>query len=376
LALRFAFETDTDRPALERLAKRLEAGCAAIADWPLRFSWNRLPGPGGTDYAFPVRRRRLLAWEDGEVRASVNFFENQLYLAGRSEPTSFAWSNGLFSESVVDRRYAIVPTLLLRIALSRQPRQMTVGPIGTEAPMPKLLTALRWTNQAMPVLVLTVRAAVVVRELRRLSRHPVLLAGGRAAAALGLATLADFSLAGLRRWRCPKQMQMEEVDCFAGWSDEVWTAAQRSYGALARRDAAALNRLYPPSDRRLLRLRVSDRDRVRGWVVMTVKDKVDDPDYGNLRLGILADCLAPPQYAGTLIAAGVDRLVAARTDLIQVRFSHAAWIAAVRRSGFVPVPTTTRFFVSSALAGDLPPLSSIHLTYGDNDDPLQYDQNA
>ena len=376
MSLRFAFETDADRPALERLAERMGAGGGAVANWPLRFSWNRLPGTGGTDYAFPVRRRRLLAWEDGEVRASVNFFESQLYLAGRSEPIAFAWSNGLFSESLVDRRYAVVPTILLRVAVSRQPRQMTVGPSGTEAPMPKLLTALGWTSQAIPLLFLSVRAAVVLRELRRLSRYPALLAGGRVAAALGLATLADVTLAGLRRFRRPRHMRIEEVDRFADWSDEVWSAAQPSYGALARRDAAALDRLYRPCDRRLIRLTVSDRDRVRGWVAITAEDKVDDPDYGNLRLGVLADCLASPRYAGALIAAGVDRLVAADVDLIQARFSHAVWIAAARRIGFVPVPTTTRFFVSPALACDVPPLPSVHLTYGDNDGPLPYEQVA
>jgi hypothetical protein len=376
LSLRFAFETDADRPALVRLAERLGAGGSNIADWPRRFSWNRLPGPEGTDYAFPVRRRRLLAWQGEEIRGSVNLFENELYLARRSEPIAFAWSNGLFSESVVDRRYALVPILLLRVALARQPRQMSVGFGGAQEPMSKLLTAAGWTSQAVPLLLLTVRAAVVVRELRRLSRYPALLAGGRAAAAIGLTALADMTLAGLRRLRFPRHMRIEEVDRFAGWSDEVWSAAQPSYGALVRRDAAALDRLYRPGDRRLIRLTVSDGDRVRGWIALTVEDKVDDPDYGTLRLGVLADCLAPPGYAGALIAAGVDRLVAAHVDLIQVRFSHAAWIAAARRSGFVPVPTSTRFFVSPALAGDVPPLPSIHLTYGDNDGPLPHEQSS
>jgi hypothetical protein len=373
LALCFAFETDADRPALERLAERLNARGAAFANWPLRFSWNRLPGTGGTDYGFPVRRRRLLAWEGGEVRGSVNFFENQLYLARCSAPIGFAWSNGLFSESVVDRRYTLVPSLLLRAALSLQPRQMTVGPAGPQEPMAKLLTALGWTSRATAMLLLVVRAAVVVRELRRLSRYPALLASGRAAAALGFAPLADIGLAGLRRLRHPRHLRIEEVGRFGSWSDEVWSTAQPCYGALVRRDAAALDRLYRPEDQRLIRLTVADGDRLRGWIAMTVADKFDDPDYGNLRLGVLADCLAPPEYAGALVAAGVERLVAERVDLIQVRFSHTAWLAAARRLGFVRVPATTRCFFSPALVGDVPPLSSIHLTYGDNDGPLPHD---
>jgi hypothetical protein len=361
---------------MERLAARLRAGGAGIADWPLRFSWNRLPGAGGADDGFLVRRRRLLAWQGGEVRASVNFFENQLYLAGRAEPIGFAWCNGLFSESVVDRRFALMPTLLLRVALSRQPRQMTVGPSGPDEPMPILLTALGWTHQAVPMLFLTVRTAVVLRELRRLSRYPALRAGGRAVAALGLATLADMTLAGLRRLRRRRSMRVEEVNGFAGWSDAIWGEAQPLHGALVRRDAAALDRLYRPGDRRLIRLTVSERNRLRGWVAITVEDKVDDPDYGNLRVGVLADCLGLPEYAGAVVAAGVDRLVAEHIDLIQVRFSHAAWLAAARRIGFVPVPTTARLFASPALAGDLPALPSLHLTYGDNDGPLPIEEES
>jgi hypothetical protein len=373
--LRFAFETEADRPALERLAARLNASRATVADWPLRFSWNKLPGASKADCAFPVRRRRLLAWDGDEVRGAVNFFEHELYLAHSPEPVAFAWSNGLFSESVIDRRYSSVPIALLRAALARQRRQMAVGPMGMEGPMPKLFLALRWNHQPVSVLVLLVRTAVVARELRRLSRYPKLRAVGRAAAAVGLASLADLGLAGLRRWRRARGVQIEEVGWFAGWSDAVWGAAQPRYGALARRDGATLDRLYRPGDRRLIRLKVSRTGRSPlGWIAVTVRGNVDDPDYGDLRLGVLADCLAPPANAGIVVAAGVERLVAAGVDLIQVTFSHEAWLKAAQRIGFVPVPTTTRFFGSPSLSTALPPLRSVHLTLGDNDGPLLYDR--
>jgi hypothetical protein len=60
--------------------------------------------------------------------------------------------------------------------------------------------------------------------------------------------------------------------------------------------------------------------------------------------------------------------------LIVATFSHSAWIAQCRRIGFVPVPTTTHLFVSPALAPLLPRLSSFHLTRGDCDCPLKYNQ--
>jgi hypothetical protein len=375
LRLTFAFETLADRPALGRLAKRLEAAGADVMDWPLRFSWNNLPGAGTADGPFPVRRRRFLAWDGDEVRGAVNFFEHELFFARDRKPVAFAWSNGLFSESVIDRRYSSIPIALLRAALARQPRQMAVGPIGVEAPMPKLFLALRWNHQPVSVLVLPVRTALVARQLRRLSRYPKLRAIGRAATTMGLGSLADLGFAGLRWLRRTREARIEEVDWFAGWSDAVWQAAQPCYGALARRDGRALDRLYRPGDRRLIRLKVSRPGRVPiGWIAVAVRENVDDLDYGDLRLGVLADCLASPGDAGSIIAAGVERLVAAGADLIQTTFSHEAWITAAQRIGFVPVPTTTHFFVSPSLSTALPPLRAIHLTLGDNDGPFAYDR--
>jgi hypothetical protein len=372
MPLRFAFETAADRPALERLAGRLSAAGAETADWPLRFSWNRLPGAAGADCAFPVRRRRLLAWDGDEVRGAVNFFEHELFFAGSLEPIAFAWSNGLFSESVIDRQYAIMPVLLLREALSRQPRQMTIGPIGTEAPFPKLLIALGWSHQPVPVLILPVRTAVVAREIRRLSQYPKLRAVARGAAAVGLTSLVDLGLTGLRRLRHARNVRVEEVDRFDGWSDAVWHTVQPRYGALARRDGFALDRLYRPGDRRLIRLKVSRaRGPPLGWIALTMRENANDPDYGNLCLGFLADCLALPEDAGAVVAAGVERLVDAGVDLIRARFTHAAWLAAARRIGFVPVSAATRFFASPLLTTSLPSLQSVHLTHGDNDGPPQ-----
>jgi hypothetical protein len=375
LRLTFAFETVADRPALERLAKRLEIAGADVMDWPLRFSWNQLPGAGAADGAFPVSRRRLLAWDGDEVRGAVNFFEHELFLARSPEPIAFAWSNGLFSESVIDRRYSSTPIALMRVALARQPRQMTVGPIGTDAPFPRLLIALGWSHQPVSVLVLPIRTAVVTHELRRLSQYPKLRAIGRAAAAIGLASLADLGFAGLRRLGRARDTRIKEVGSFAGWSDAVWRASQPHYGALARRDGLALDRLYRPGDWRLIRLKVSGAGRSPlGWIAVTVRENVDDPNYGGLRLGVLADCLAPPEDAGTVVAAAVEWLAAARVDLIKATFSHKAWIAAAKRIGFMPVQTTTRLFASPSLATALPPLRSVHLTLGDNDGPLSYDK--
>jgi hypothetical protein len=229
----------------------------------------------------------------------------------------------------------------------------------------------------VPVLILPVRTTTVMRELRRLSQYPKLRAVGLAAAAVGATSLVDLAFAGLRRLRYTGDVRVEEVDRFAGWSDAVWRAAQPLYGALARRDGPTLDRLYRPGDRRLIRLKLSRGSGcLLGWIAVTVRESVDDPEYGNLRQGVLADCLASPKDAGVVVAAGIERLVAEGVDLIRARFSHVAWITAARRAGFVPVPSTTHLFASPPLSGSLPQLRVVHLTHGDNDGPLPYDQKA
>jgi hypothetical protein len=372
LDLRFGFETDADRPALERLAARLREASAPTANWPLRFAWNRLPGLHGGDDQFPVRRRRFLARDGSEVRGAVNILESELSLSARSGMTSFAWSNGLFSESVVDRRYSSVPVALMRAALAQQPRQMNLGPIGTLDAMPRLFIALHWWYAPVAVLMLPLRTARVAHDLRRLSRYPRLQATAQLAATVRLTSLVDFGLAAWRLGRRPRSVHIDDVNQFSGWADEVWMATRSSYAALVRRDGAALDRQYRAGDTRLTRIRISVGARPLGWMAVTIRENRDDPDYGNLRVGVLADCLSEPRDAAAVLMAGVERLAEEGVDLIRATFSHSAWIAAARRTGFVPVPTTTRFFASPPMASLLPPLSDIHLTLGDNDGPLPY----
>jgi hypothetical protein len=362
---RFTFETKQDRGALERFAARLERAGVRQAPWPLRFSWKRLPA-APPDPLFPIRRRRLLAFEDDEVRAVVNFFEHQLWLSGSAEPVAFVWPNNMVSEGIIDRRYATVAVSLLRAALALQPRQMGFGAVDT-APMERMLVACGWHKQPVPVLALPVRSARVARELRRLSRYPKLRVAGRVAAGVGLTSLVDLGLTGLRRLRCPRDLRIDEVDRFADWSDAVWDAARPFYGALTRRDGAALDFLLRPGDPRLVRLKVLRGGRLLGWVALTAYDYIDDPDYGNLRIGVVGDCLAPPAEAAAVIASAVARLAAMQVDLIVATFSHSAWVAQSRQLGFVPVPNLWRLLVSPAIAPLLPRLSSIHLTRGDCD---------
>lgn len=370
--LRFDFETDADRPALIRLAERMRAKGAVVSDWPQRFYWNRLPGaPVGDD--FPVRRRRLLAFEGEEVRGIQNFFEHELWVNTQEKPLPFVWANGLVTEALTNARYATIPAALLRNSLSRVPMHMAIGRVGTEMPMARLLIAARWGHLPLPVFALPVRSSVIAK-FDRIASRPKLKLAANLAVALRITLLADSALAGLRRLRQPRNAQIFEMDRFGPWADEVWSSSQRFYKALTRRDAAALDRLYCPGDPRLIRLNIRRADNTLGWIALTIHDFVDDQDFGTCRIGNLADALAPPADASSVIALGVQCLVEHKADLIMGTFSHIAWITALRRIGFIRVPTTARFFASPAAATVVlhpaTPLKHMHFTMGDCDGPL------
>ena len=67
-------------------------------------------------------------------------------------------------------------------------------------------------------------------------------------------------------------------------------AVQEDY--IAKRDAATLDCLYPPSDPRFIRIRTD-----HGWAVLLDTPMSAHKQFGDLRVGTIVDCLAPPEEA-------------------------------------------------------------------------------
>ena len=79
---------------------------------------------------------------------------------------------------------------------------------------------------------------------------------------------------------------------FPAWADKVWGRSQLEYALLAERDAATLDQLYPSSDPRFLRVHA-----VGGWAVLLDTRMQDHKQFGDMRVGTIVDCLAPPESA-------------------------------------------------------------------------------
>ena len=149
---------------------------------------------------------------------------------------------------------------LLQAAIARQPRQMDFG-------LDRHGSANAQTSNGS-VLALPVGAG------RWLRRTPSGISARRAAVAVGLTSVVDLGLAGLARCdrRVPRASRRWTGS--QALSDAIWDASRSLYGALTRRDAAALHCLCRPGDKRMIHRRFSRDGRCLG---------VDRAEYARLR---------------------------------------------------------------------------------------------
>jgi hypothetical protein len=132
---------------------------------------------------------------------------------------------------------------------------------------------------------------------------------------------------------------------FAPWADEIWERSRADYALVAERDAATLERLYPASDPRFLRVRAAG-----GWAVVLDTQMEGHKQFGGMRVGTIVDCLAPPECAGAVIRAAAGLLEQRGVDLIVSNQLHGSWCTALAESGFRAGPSNYLLALSPALA--------------------------
>ena len=100
----------------------------------------------------------------------------------------------------------------------------------------------------------------------------------------------------------------------------------------------------------------------------------DNQYFGNLRVGTLADCLAPPENASAVVRAATAVLEKRGVDLIISNHSHAVWGNSFRSAGYLLGPSNFIFAASKPLAERVGPFeTNQNLTYimrGDGDGPV------
>jgi hypothetical protein len=313
----------------------------------------------------------FLALEGDVVRGGYVLSRQEFSFRG--ETRRVAHYRSPLSEGVLNRAYAAVGLQMLRTALHAEPLLFALGMGGADQPLPQILKAAGWRLHAVPFYFKVVHPRRFLRELRLLRTTAARRFAAHAARLTGAGWLAIRGIQTLRR-RGFGEANGEPVRAFEAWADAVWQRSHYRYAMVAARDSRALNALYPASDGRFTRLRVVKRGEIAGWALLLDTEMRGHKQFGDLRVGTVADCLALPEDAGMIVAAAAEWLSERRVDLIISNQTHAQWGTALEHCGFLRGPSNYIFAVSKQLAGLLEPLdanwSEIHITRGDGDGPI------
>jgi hypothetical protein len=298
----------------------------------------------------------FLAAEGDLVHGGYILRRQQFCVAG--EIRSAAHYRLPLSEGLIDRAYSMLGLRMVRDALARESRLYALGMGAADKPLPQMLKRLGWQLSAVPFHFKIVRPGPFLRNIRTLRTSPL------RRLALDVAARTGAGWAGMKAAGITRRLPVQKVDLapgFSGWADDIWQHARPSYPLLAVRDARTLDELYPPSDPRFLRVRTPG-----GWALLLDTKMHDHKQFGNMRVGTLVDCLAPPDAAAQVVNAAVSLLEQRGVDLVISNQSHPGWCQALRDAGFRTGPSNFLVALSPALAQAGP----VHFNRGDGDGPI------
>ena len=314
----------------------------------------------------PLYNQHFVAVEDGMVRGAYALKYERFFSAAHGEYTVACYHHPL-SEGIVDRNYVAVGSLLLRDAMWREPMLYALGMGGLDRPLAKMLKVMGWKLQLIPFYFRMVHPYRFLRQmnaLRQLTWRRWLMELG-AFSGLGWAAItAAQSTKQLRGSIGP--FDAVEVGEFPAGTDSLWLDAKDAYGVASVRDRETISRLYPPDEKHLTKLCVSQNGILIGWAV--VGERRRDEKYGSLRVGSILDCWALPENAAPVILAATRALERQGMDLILSNQSHSQWCHALDRCGFFQAQSNFVLATSKPHSALLPgTLSSFHLTRANGD---------
>ncbi len=331
----------------------------------------RLAGTGYDEFQFPApppegdSAHAYLALEDGTMRGGYILQQHTYWLGG--EVCRVAHYQLPVSEGVLNRAYAGVGAQMLRSALLTQPLLFALGMGGFDRPLPRMLRAMGWKLFGVPFLF---RGGAPQRVLGQIRPQGTTWARKFVLGA-ARATGTGFIALRLAQWgfrRRARRFEVERCSEFGSWADEIWEQARERYALLELRDRAALNARYRES--RFIRLKVSARGAVAGWAVLLDTAMRGHRQFGDLRVGTIVDCLALPENASVVSRAAADELDGRGVDLTISNQSHTAWVAGLKRAGFLSGPSNYVFAASPKLAARIGHFGENHITRGDGDGPI------
>lgn len=360
----FPYSPD-DIAAIEQFNARLRAVGS-------EYSFPRRPDdlmPQGPDVG-PIRHELFIAKDADIVRGGYALKREQLLLETTAEQLCNLQIP--LSEALIDKSYSNIGAAMVFDAARRARLIYCLGMGSAQRPLPQLLAKLRWRIEHVPFRFRVLRATGFLREIRFLRARRAVALLADLARFTGVGPFAVWlwnSMASVRA-PVPSDLSIELVTQFDTQVDTLQAQLRDHYPLMCDRSAAALNQKFPAGDTRLNKLLVSRSGPVVGWLVVTCTQLRGHKQFGNMRLGCIADGLCAHDDAPAMIALAVSWLRNRGVDLVVSNQSHHAWLSALRRNLFIDGPTNFVLAMSPELAKRAPPLEQCHFNRGDGDGPI------
>ena len=278
-------------PAVAEFNARLLAGGA---DPELLFPENPAP-EGRPNEPGRLFEERFLMVEEGSVHGGFILKHQDFWLGGTV--ASIAHFRLPLSEGIVNRKFAGVGMQMVRHALGEQPLLFALGMGGRQRTLPRLLEAMHWKLWEVPFYFFVNRPFRFLRGIRVLRSDAWRSLALDAAAWSGL----GWVVARMAQWVARKggagRGNAGEYSGLFELDDELWDHCKPHYSFLAVRDSATLKLLYPEGSERFLCRRVRRSGKAVGWFVALDTAMQGHKQFGNLRVGTVADALARPEDA-------------------------------------------------------------------------------
>jgi hypothetical protein len=317
-----------------------------------------------------IYQQYFLAVDEHAVRGGFILKYQEFLVRGQMQ--MLAYYHLPVSEGIVDKKFAGVGVHMLRSAMKMEPALFALGMGGFDRPLPMMLKAMRWEMGAVPFYYKVNHPSRFFRQIAPLRSSAVRRAAGWTFAATGTGWLGIKTLHWVRTKNIPRGTA-EVINTFGPWSDELWQGCSTSYTMIGKRDSFILNILYP-HHRNFLCLKVISAGHTVGWAVVLDTQMENNKYFGGLRVGSIADCLASPEDALTVVEAATRFLENRGVDLVISNHSHKAWCQAFRCVGFLEGPSNFVFAASPDLANKLRPFGEnqfqVYLNRGDGDGPV------
>jgi hypothetical protein len=312
----------------------------------------------------------FLAVDDGAVHGAYILRHQPFYIGG--DVVQLAQFRLPLSEGRIDKRFVALGVQLYLDAMRRQPRLYTIGLGGHQEAITQMLVRAGWITWPVPFYFRVLRAAQFLRNIVYLRTTPARRLMLDALAVTGLGALAVHAYQMLKSRgarRGPSGVAWTEEPAFGPWADEIWRAAKADYSMIAVRDAEMLNILYPASEPRWVRLKVSYQGSIAGWATV-LNVPMDGHNYfGNMHVGSLVDCLAVPGMESRITVAVTQYLKRHGADIMVANLAHHRWRAAARAAGLLEGPSNYILATSKQVSALLAPFeekkNSVHMTRGD-----------